>query len=248
MGALIAERKYRAWTDSDLTQHSLAVGETDLALLLPPGLWNETLSAGLRDYIIEERRNLQAWIMEFPEFAASHQPLVLPAAAPPLARWMAEAAAAAQVGPMAAVAGCFAELSGRFLMRHHDVTEVIVENGGDIFICSSQPRTVAVYAGENSPFRNKLAIRLQPSQMPCGVCTSSGTIGPSFSYGVADAALIVAADAALADAAATAAGNRVQSKQDVAAACDHAMAIPGVAAALIVCGDQLAAAGELELV
>lgn len=243
-----SDRHYRAQSAIDLQQHTLTVGETDLALLLPPGLWNDAIAADLRDYIIEQRRALQALIMACPEFAASHQPVSVPKDAPPLARRMAEAAKLAGVGPMAAVAGCFAELAGRYLLRRTGSGEVIVENGGDIFVASRRERVVGVFCGEHSPFHDRLAIRLNPGQMPCGVCTSSGTVGPSFSYGKADAALLLAASAALADAAATAAGNLVQSKEDVQAACDRAMSIPGVRAALIVCQDRLAAAGEIELV
>ncbi|NLF80212.1 MAG: UPF0280 family protein [Clostridia bacterium] len=243
-----SERHYRAQSAIDLQQHTLTVGETDLALLLPPGLWNDAVAAGLRVYLIERRRSLQALIMAFPEFAASHQPVAVPADAPPLARSMAEAAQLAGVGPMAAVAGCFAELAGRYLLRQTASHEVIVENGGDIFVMSRRQRVVGVFCGEDSPFHQRLAVRLAPGQMPCGVCTSSGTVGPSFSYGKADAALIIAGSAVLADAAATAAGNMVQSKEDVQMACDRAMTIPGVRAALIVCQDRLAAAGEIELV
>ena len=109
-------------------------------------------------------------------------------------------------------------------------------------------RVAAIYAGENNPFTNKLGIRLRADRLPCGVCTSSGTVGSSFSYGCADAALIIAPDAALADAAATAAGNLVKGPKDVGAACEHALAITGVQAAVIICGSQMAAAGDIELI
>ena len=127
-------------------------------------------------------------------------------------------------------------------------SEIIVENGGDIFIASTQERIIGVYAGKENPFTGKIAVRLAAELFPCGVCTSSGTVGSSFSYGVADAAMIVAPDTALADAVATAAANLVKDGDCVAAACNYAMSIPTVQAALIVCGDQLAAAGQLELV
>lgn len=244
---MIEERSYRLLFPPELEQHLLVVGETDLAICLPKNIWNATVEKGLRDEIIAQRQYLQDFIVAQPEFAASHQPLMVPLSAPPVAQKMAAAARAAGVGPMAAVAGYFAQLTGRYLCQLNGCTDIIVENGGDIFIASREERIIGVYAGEANPFSGKIAVRLAPELFPCGVCTSSGTIGSSFSYGVADAAMIVAPDAALADAVATAAANLVKDGDCVAAACNYAMSIPTVAAALIICGDQMAAAGQLEL-
>ena len=245
---MIEERSYRLLFPPGLEQRLLVVGETDLAICLPGGIWDNAVAKGLRDQIIEQRQALQSFIVECPEFAASHQPLVLPVSAPPVAQKMAAAARAAAVGPMAAVAGYFAELAGRYLLDNYGCAEVIVENGGDIFMSGSSERIIGVYAGQDNPFTGRLAVRVTPELLPGGVCTSSGTVGSSFSYGVADAAMVIAQDTALADAAATATANLVKDSSCVAAACNYALSISGVAAALVVCGDQLAAAGQLELV
>lgn len=223
----------------------IVVGETDLAVYLCPGVWDESLVRKLKDELISRRSILLNYIRDNPDFAAAHQPWPVDAHAPLLVRRMITAGIAARVGPMAAVAGALAEIAGRSLKPYSP--EVIVENGGDIYLCGERERIVAVYAGEGNPFTHKLAIRLRPDQLPCGVCTSSATVGRSFSYGKADAALIVAPDAALADAVATAAANMVKGPEDVESACNAALAIPGVAAALIICKDQLAAAGDIEL-
>ncbi len=245
---MIQERDYRVYFDPDLEQHQLVVGETDLMICLPACLWDEALRHKCQEKIIETRAQLQNFISEYPLFASSHQPLVLPVFAPTVARKMAEAAAIAGVGPMAAVAGYFSQLVGRQILELVHPNTVIVENGGDIFLHSGTARLIGIYAGERSPFSGKIAVKLQPEQLPSGICTSSGTVGSSFSYGRADAAMIVAADTVLADAVATAAGNLVQKPEDVAAACDFAMGIAGVSAALIIAKDKLAAAGEIELV
>lgn len=238
-------RHYRDISHSGLACHRLVHGETDLALYLPPGIWDERLAKALSHVIVSARAALQQYIGAEPLFASSHRPLPLDAAAPPIARSMMEAASAASVGPMAAVAGAFAALAGEFLLRHTD--RVMVENGGDLFLAGPEPRIIGVYAGEDNPFTGRLGIKLSAEQMPCGVCTSSGTVGRSFSYGRADAAVIVARDAALADAAATAAGNMVKSAGDLAGACDFAISIAGVDGALLICGEQMAAAGNIEL-
>ncbi len=104
--------------------------------------------------------------------------------------------------------------------------EVIVENGGDIFLKTSQAATVALYAG-NSPLSLKVGILLAAAMTPLGVCTSSGTVGHSLSLGRADAACVLAADTALADAAATALGNRVKVPDDIPAALEWLSNTPG---------------------
>jgi hypothetical protein len=69
-----------------------------------------------------------------------------------------------------------------------------------IFIwAGNEERVVGVFAGDWSPFSHQVGLRITPSMLPLGVCTSSGTIGPSFSYGVADAVVVLAPDVALAE-------------------------------------------------
>ncbi len=123
---------------------------------------------------------------------------------------MAAAAQTAGVGPMAAVAGAIAECVGRELLEFSP--EVIVENGGDIFLKVSHRRTVGIFAGD-SPLTGRIGIQIEARDTPLGVCTSSGTVGHSLSFGRADAVVVLAPAAALADAAATAIGNRVSRKE-----------------------------------
>jgi ApbE superfamily uncharacterized protein (UPF0280 family) len=146
---------------------------------------------------------------------------------------------------MAAVAGAFAQAAGEFLAAYS--TEVIVENGGDIYMYTTKDRIVGIYAGPHSPYTGVMGIKIAAGQQPLGICTSSGTVGPSFSYGKADAAIILATDALLADAAATALGNRVQTPEDVGPAVEFAATLPGVSGALAICGRALAAWGAVEL-
>ncbi|UCH35631.1 MAG: UPF0280 family protein, partial [Armatimonadota bacterium] len=124
--------------------------------------------------------------------------------------------------------------------------EVIVENGGDIWLHGNRERTVGVFAGA-SPVTGKLAVKLDAALMPCAVCTSSGTVGPSLSFGKADAAIAVAGSGALADAAATAVANAVKAADDVNAALELAQRIPGVLGIVIVVGTDLGAWGHVEL-
>jgi len=236
---------YRAQYGAGLEQNRLILGETDLAIGLPPGLWTSELQALLSDHVLDLRGRLQAYLARDAEFAASHIPHKPLANAPDIARAMAAAAALAGVGPMATVAGAFAAAAGRFLRRH--AREVIVENGGDIYVDTLKERIVGVYAGADSPFTGNLAIQIAAAEQPLGICASSGVIGPSFSYGKADVAVIVAPDTLIADAAATAVANRIHSAVDLQAAVEYALTIPGVAGALAICGGQLAALGRITL-
>ncbi|MCI5131370.1 MAG: UPF0280 family protein, partial [Candidatus Electrothrix sp. EH2] len=137
---------------------------------------------------------------------------------------------------------------GRSLLAQTAVAEVIVENGGDLFVARTQESTISVYAGE-SPLSNKLGIRLQAEQMPCGVCCSSGMIGHSLSLGRADAVVVLAASTALADAAATRLGNEVGgNKKSIQHALEIAKGISGLAGVIIISGEHLGAWGDVELV
>jgi len=110
---------------------------------------------------------------------------------------------------MATVAGAMADLVSKDLLKLSK--EVIVENGGDIYLASSRERTIGIYAGD-SPFSLKIGIVISPDQTPLGVCTSSGTVGPSLSFGKANAVCILSKSSALADAAAD--GGRECSKRE----------------------------------
>ena len=108
-------------------------------------------------------------------------------------------------------------------------------------------RQVGIYAGEHSPFTGKLAVQIPKHLLPLGICTSSGTVGPSFSYGKADAAIILAKNTALADAVATATANRIQTTADLVMAAEFASGVSGVLGVLVLKEDKMAALGEIQL-
>lgn len=239
------ERTYREQCrQDDLAYFQVVVRETDLFIGMRRERLQPELAERLDQYVRELRRELETYLAADPGFLRAMNPYPVSPGAPPIARDMAAAAALAGVGPMAAVAGAFADYAGRFLARYS--RDVIVENGGDLFIKSARRRTVGIHAGA-SPFSDRLALEISPGMTPLGMCTSSGTLGHSLSHGQADAATILANTATLADAVATATANRVQNPGELAAAVDFALAIPGVTGALVVMGDQLAARGLIKL-
>jgi ApbE superfamily uncharacterized protein (UPF0280 family) len=233
-------RTYRQLVQhADLVTFQVGIMETDLQIAAASELREEALAA-----IREARRQLTNHGAAHPEFFASLTPLAMPAACPEVPRRMYAAAATAGVGPMAAVAGAVAQYVGEALREHSP--EVIVENGGDIYLATSAPRAVAIHAG-NSPLTGRLGLSL-PAGSRLGVCTSSGTVGHSLSFGKADAALVAAEDAALADAVASGLGNRVQGPADVADVLEWVQTVPGVLYALVIVDETLGAWGQFELV
>ncbi|MEW6034742.1 MAG: UPF0280 family protein [Chloroflexota bacterium] len=233
-------RSYRGWVErGDLVSFSVTVKETDLLVRA-----RSDLSPQAVETVNECRSALEGYIKEHPQFLYTLEPLRVADDAPALVKEMALAAEESGVGPMAAVAGAIAEAVGRRLLELSD--EVIVENGGDIFISSQCRRRIALYAGE-SPLSGRVAFEVQPEQTPLGVCTSSGTVGHSLSFGLADAVVCFSPSTALADAAATAIANRVLSTEDIHKAIEFAQGIPRLSGVAIIKGDALGLWGKLTI-
>jgi len=234
-------RAYRTRVDRRrLAAFTVTVKETDLHVQAL-----SDLAALARELTLEHRGYLEAYIRRHPEFLTTLEPWPLTGPAPAIVADMIVAGAAAGVGPMAAVAGAVAEHVGRGLLPHSD--EVIIENGGDIFLKTETTATVAIFAG-SSPLSLKVGVRIACGDAPVGVCTSSGTVGHSLSFGKADAVCVVSRSCALADAAATAIGNRVRSKAEIAGGIEFGQGIRGLQGLVIIVDDRLGAWGEVEVV
>ncbi len=193
--------------------------------------------------IVRQRRTLEDYIARHGEFRTSLAPLELRADAPEIATRMARAARLVGVGPMAAVAGATAQCAAEAALRA-GVGEVIVENGGDIYLKAAGPVTIGLDAG-TSELGARLAFSLSAHETPISICSSSGKMGHSMSLGQCDLATVVAQDAALADAAATAAANRVKTVEDVNPALERIAGIEGIDGVLIVKDDRIGLAGQL---
>ncbi len=233
------DRTYRRWPESELHSFQVRIAESDLWISAERPL-SESAERALRSV----REDLEGYLERDPQFARTLRPRIPLANAPAVVLDMADAARICDVGPMAAVAGAVAGRVGRELLA--ETAQVIVENGGDIFIHTLLPRVAAIFAGE-SPLSGKLGIRISRLSQPLGLCTSSGTVGPSLSFGRAEAAIVLARSGALADAAATALGNRVQEPGDIERALELLETIPGVFGGAVIMGEHLGAWGEVQL-
>jgi hypothetical protein len=165
--------------------------------------------------------------------------------APSLVHGMAAAAKRFGVGPMASVAGAVAKYVGEGLA---EFDELIIENGGDIFVRSKGPVTMSLYAGELSPFTGRIKFRVHPEGGAIGVCTSSGTVGHSMSLGKADAVTVICDSALDADAAATALCNEVRRESDVDRVIERASACEEIRGMVIALGERLGVWGDVELI
>lgn len=234
-------RFYRDWAKGkDLYPAHIIAQETDLQIFTDKPLDKDF--AKERVYLY--RRQIENYITKDRRFLTALKPVVVELNAAPIVKRMAQAARRANVGPMAAVAGAVAEFVGRGLLRK-GYKEIIIENGGDIFIVTSKMRKIGLYAGK-SRLWNKLSLKIKSNDTPIGICTSSGTIGHSLSFGKASAVTILSKNVSLADAVATACANRVKSPQDSGRAVDFAKSIKGVLGVIIIIKNHLFIWGKVE--
>ncbi|MBB6480365.1 UPF0280 family protein [Spirochaeta isovalerica] len=197
------------------------------------------------EFILSERLRLEAFILSHPLFGESLEPVSISPAdkQPESVRRMIEASLATGLGPMAAVAGTMAQLAAE-ISADMGSPETIVENGGDIYVDCREDVTLGLYPGRNSPFSN-LALRILPEFMPLGVCTSSGRMGHSLSFGDCDILTVFSKNASLADAAATLGCNSIRSKEDMEPVLNRLLEIPGIEGALAIRDGDFGAAGRI---
>jgi len=233
-------RTYRHTVEpDDLTCFGVTIKETDLQVCA-----QRDLTDLAEDLVVRARWDLEEFIRTHPYFAESYAPIEVPEDAPAIVVRMAEASRVAKVGPMAAVAGAIAEHVARGLAEVSP--EVIVENGGDIYLMGRTDRTIALWAGERGV--SNVGLRVPGGLMPVAVCTSSGRIGHSLSLGDADAVTVLARNGALADAVATALANRVRTPDDIETAIEAARGILGILGVLATVDGHVGAWGNVHLV
>ena len=235
------ERFYRSRPSSkEWISFTIQVKESDLWVRAKRDLSEEGY-----ERVFQHRHTVETYIRQRPEFKEALAPLPSDPLAPAIIRDMLLAGQIAGVGPMAAVAGAIAQYVGQDLLPLS--SDLIIENGGDLFISSSEALTVGIFAGD-SALSQRLGIEMEPTLTPVGLCTSSGTVGHSLSFGKADAVTIRSSSAIVADALATAVANRVRTRKDISGALAWAQSIPEVQGVLIIVGDQIGLWGDLKLV
>lgn len=232
------ERKYRNLIEEkDLISFQITEEESDLFIRA-----NQELNFYARQIVLNYRRQIENYIDSHPLFKSTLLPYSQDKKAPQIVQFMIHASALCRVGPMASVAGAIAEFVGKDLLNYS--SEVIVENGGDIFIKSNKERKVSIFAG-SSPFSQRIILKIEAKDNYVGVCTSSGTVGPSLSFGKADAVTVISNSVLLADAAATAVGNMIKTEKDIEQGLINAQKIKDVKGIVIIKDDKMGLWGDI---
>ena len=240
-------RWYRKQMDSErFVSFNVEYLESDLWI----GIDKDSFSKDIQSFSFEKiksyRQQLDKYILTCPIFRNSLAPLQFDPKAPEIARDMIIQSQNSGTGPMACVAGAFANWLGTDIMKNFNPKELIIENGGDIFTLCKNDLKVAVYAGD-SPLSGKIGILIPPEFTPLGVCTSSGTVGPSLSFGKSDATMIVCKNAALADGYASFFGNQVKHPDGIHSILESISKVPEIISAIIVCEDKFGINGKFNL-
>ena len=237
------ERTYRSrFSDDERRWFCVKFLESDLWIGVDSGSYRASMEADTYAMLVELRRSMDAYLLMDPAYKAALTPYDAGLEAPEILKEMSRVSHKTGIGPMSAVAGAVARHVAEFL----GTKEVIVENGGDIYAQACSDMDISVFAGQ-SPLSEKVGLHIPAADFPLGICTSSGTVGPSLSLGRADAVMIVCKDVMLADSYATAMANRIKSVNDLQPVIDRISAIPEILGAIAVKDDRMAITGQFEL-
>ena len=161
----------------------------------------------LKRYVFSIRKDLENYILKNEYFLVSLDSIKTDDDLPLIVKTMIDSSAIADVGPMACVAGTISELSLDYLIAN-DSKYSIVENGGDIALINDRDVLCGIYSN-NQVLGNNIAFRIKSRKKPLGICTSSGKIGHSISFGVSDSVSVIARFPSIADGLATRIANEV---------------------------------------
>lgn len=244
------ERKYRdSLKQTDLVNFTVTVYESDLWICISRQVLDnyklDEFKKITENIVTKYRQDIENYIKHDPGFKTAFAPYDILQGSPLIVQDMTSSSTKANVGPMASVAGAIAEYTGKDLLEYSK--EVIVENGGDIFLATEKKRKIGIYT-TNPKFSDKVAIEISPENTPIGICTSSGTLGHSVSLGTADAVVAVSYSTSLADACATAIGNIIKTPSDIDEGIDFARRVEGMSGVIIIKDDQLGVWGNITLV
>ncbi|MDR1951504.1 MAG: UPF0280 family protein [Bacteroidales bacterium] len=220
--------------------------ETDVWIGIDKNSFHREMPEFTEKTIRALRNEVDIYLKQDPQYRLSLIPYNAQEHAPKILKDMSEISHKANVGPMATVAGAFATYVAQELKKQFKIEEIIIENGGDIYADIKQDLDVSVFAG-TSPLSEKIGLRIDAKKSPLGICTSSGTVGHSLSFGKADAVMIVCKNATLSDGYATAFANKIQTSDDINPVLKLINEEKNILSALIVKNDKMGVVGQFEL-
>ena len=146
---------------------------------------------------------------------------------------------------MAAVAGAVNDFIAESLSGL--CSYLVIENGGDIYAKSPDDLKIGIFI-KNMVFADRVVFKISSLDMPCGICSSSGTFGHSLSLGRCDLAVIISKTAIAADSAATAAANSVTCEEDISKSIEYFSRFNEVLGVMLIKGKKIGIWGNLQLV
>lgn len=202
----------------------------------------------LKRFIFNIRRDLKDYILRNNDFLISMSPLKIPQDnLADIVVKMIGASDICDVGPMACVAGTISEMSLDYLIRLGSFYS-IVENGGDIAMINDRKVLCGIYSN-NDVLGNNIAFEIKKRKKPLGICTSSGKIGHSISFGESDSVTVIGNSPAVCDGLSTKIANSVSgdtSEDKVMNALECADEFRSYfGGALIICDGSVATIGKL---
>ena len=237
------ERSYRSrFSNDERRWFCVKFLESDVWIGVDSGSYRASMEGDTYAMLVDLRRQMDAYLLMDPQYKTALTPYDAGLEAPAILKEMSRVSHKTGIGPMSAVAGAVAKKVAEFL----GTKEVIVENGGDIYAQAASDMDISVFAGQ-SPLSEKIGLHIPAADFPLGICTSSGTVGPSLSLGRADAVMIVCKDVLLADSYATAMANRIKTVNDLQSVIDRISDLPDILGAIAVKDDRMAITGCYEL-
>jgi uncharacterized protein len=220
--------------------------ETDLWIGVDHASFHKEIAELAQKEVVKVRKQMEEYIHHHPTFKTSLKPVDPAPDVPETIQSMFVSGFRTHTGPMASVAGMFAHQVGEKIRHHFKVKELVIENGGDYYISLKEDLLMTVYAG-TSPLSEKIGVIVPSKETPCGICTSSSTVGPSLSFGKADAVMVACYSPVLADGWATALANRVKSPADIEAVLKYSEQFPEILSLVIICADKTGIRGNFEV-
>lgn len=233
--------------------------ESDLLIGVPHDDFNEEMLDTAFEELVRLRSILLDFSDKYPLFKTSLEPFRFPASGkesiadndisihksvPGEIETMIHCGIKSGTGPMSSVAGMFAERVGMLLVKSYSLKEVVVENGGDLFLTNRSEVVSVIHAG-NSLLSDKMAFVIPPGKW--GICTSSGTMGHSFSQGKADAVTVISTSTPLADAWATSLANMVSHQDDIDPVLEKISGVAEISGCAVIVGERIGIRGDFEV-
>ncbi|MCL5072673.1 MAG: UPF0280 family protein [Actinobacteria bacterium] len=206
---------------------------------------NVDISSKIPNVLIDFYKVIEEFIKNNPVFAKTFNAFNTDIRFPEIVKKMCRGSVMFNVGPMASIAGAVCEYMAEELSKKNSY--LAIENGGDIYIKSQNDVITGLFL-KSKYFRDNLKMKIKKELLPCGIASSSGTLGHSLSLGKSDLIVVVCKSAILADSAATAAGNLIKTKEDIEKTLNYFTNFKEILAMVIIKDDKIGLYGNIELV